>query len=237
MQTFLEPNYHKVLNIKRKYVKKIVYYLSKIGKEVRFSQLMNWLNIPPSKKSTLSNNIDVLVKYGIVERVGRGAIRLRFKTPLCFITKPTSISYAYLGLLGLKEKWEVSETETAIRLLEREGFKFDRILVVTTQRAIGSWEKAVAPDIQSKIVWYTLSEEELNRIDIVEAKVKPKLIELLKDYATIMDCTSGPRPAGIAYYKLADHFRVPLIYVYVGEKELVWLISKEDLKKEFKSFL
>jgi len=45
-----------------------------------------------------------------------------------------------------------------------------------------------------------------------------------------MDCTSGP--AGIACYRLATRYGIPLIYVYEPEKELVRLISREDLERE-----
>jgi hypothetical protein len=47
-----------------------------------------------------------------------------------------------------------------------------------------------------------------------------------------MDLTSGPRPAGIAFYELATQYKVPLIYVYEPKKKLRWLISTERLEKE-----
>jgi hypothetical protein len=134
--------------------------------------------------------------------------------------------------LGVKDKREISETETAVKILGSLGLRFERIVVITTPEAVGSWSGAISPEL--RIEWHTLSKDELNKIEKVEERVKPKLAELMEKYVLIMDCTSGTRPAGIAYYKLATRYKIPLIYVYEPEKELVCLISKEDLEKELK---
>lgn len=226
------PDYEKLRGTRRKYVRRIMGLLLKHGRDFSFSELLRDLNIPSTKKSTLSNNLDILSRYGFIVRERRGPIRLRFRTPLCFIADTPNVPCAYLGLLGVKGRWEVSETETAVRILEDLGLGFDRIVVFTTQEAVGSWSEAIDRDIE--IEWHTLSKDDLNKIEVVEERAKLKMIELMQKYILIMDCTSGTRPAGIAYYRLASQYKVPLIYVYEPEKELVWLISKEDLEREMR---
>ena len=218
------PNYEKLRRTNRRYVRRILGLLLKYRKEFRFSELLKKLNIPSKNKSTLSINLDILKGFNFITAEERGPIKLKFKTPLCFITNTPNVPYVYLGLLGVKDKWKVSETETALEILEGTGLRFDKIIVVTTQKAIGSWSGAISPKLG--VEWHTLSEDDFNRIEMVEERIKPKLIELMERYIVIMDCTSGPRPAGIAYYRLASRFKVPLIYVYEPEKKLLWLISK-----------
>jgi sulfur carrier protein ThiS len=179
-------------------------------------------------KSKVSDNVSILERYNFIE--GKRPIRLKYKTPLCWIANTPEVSFAYLGLLGTR-KYDVSETETAIKLLREEGINPEKIVVATSQEAIGDWAGHINPDL--RIEWLTMDDKkELTDIDKVEERIKPKIIELMKDYVLIMDCTSGPRPAGIAYQKLAPQFKVPLIYVYEPEKRLIWLISKEELTKE-----
>lgn len=226
------PNYEELGRTNRKYVRRILGLLLKYGREFRSSELLRKLNIPSRNKSTLSINLDVLQSFNFITREKRGPIKLKFKTPLCFIASTPNVPYAYLGLLGVKDKWEVSETETALKILEGIGLRFDKIMVVTTQKAVGDWSGAINPEL--KIEWYTLSEDDFNRIEMVEGRVKPKLAELMEKYILIMDCTSGTRPAGIAYYRLASRFKVPLIYVYEPEKKLLWLVSKEMLENELR---
>jgi hypothetical protein len=155
---------------------------------------------------------------------------LRWRTPICFIADTPNVPYAYLGLLGVKDKREVSETETAVQALEASGIIVDKIVVATTQEAIGSWSNSIDPRL--KIEWVTMRREELNRIEDVRDRIRPKLLELMEGFNVIMDCTSGTRPAGIAYYNLAIQHKVPLIYVYEPEKELIWLISRRDLERD-----
>lgn len=136
---------------------------------------------------------------------------------------------AYLGLLGLRNQRETSET--AVNLLESEGWKIGKVKVVTTLEAVGSWKDHIPSWLQSKIEWHTLPGNVLSNIQLIEQQVEPILVELMKEYAVIVDCTSGTRPAGIAYYRLASKWSTPLIYVY--EQKLTWLTSKEDLKQKY----
>lgn len=182
--------------------------------------------------SKVTNNTYHLERYNFVVREGRGLIKLKYKTPLCWIANTPGVSFAYLGLLG-KGPYEKTETETAIALLKKEGINPKKIIVVTSQEAIGYWRGRIDSNLLSRINWRALDDKkELSDIDKVEEVLKPQIIELMKDYILIMDLTSGPRPAGIAYYETALQFRVPLIYVYEPTKRLRWLISKEKLTKE-----
>lgn len=224
------PNYEGLKGTRRRYVKEILGLLLKHGRDFSFNELLKALGIPPERKSTLFNNLATLQKFNLITRVKRGPIGLKFKTPLCFLAGTPNVSYAYLGLLGVRRGRQVSETETALRALGGLGMKFERIVVVTTQEAVGDWSGAISPEL--KIEWHTLSEGELNRVERVEERVEPKVVELMKGYVLIMDCTSGPRPAGIAFYRLAIKHKVPLIYVYEPQEELIWLQSREDLERE-----
>ncbi|MDI6847232.1 MAG: hypothetical protein QMD23_03775 [Candidatus Bathyarchaeia archaeon] len=224
------PNFEGLKKTKRRYVKQILGVLLKHGGTIRYGELLKKLDIPPEKKSTLFNNLDVLERLNFLTREKRGPIKLKFKTPLCLIAHTPDIPYAYLGLLGVKREWKVSETETALDVLKNVGIEIERITVVTTQEAIGTWSGAISPKL--KIEWHTMTENDFNKVEIVEERVKPKILELMEKYILIMDCTSGTRPAGIAYYRLASQFRVPLIYVYEPEKRLLWLVSKEMLERE-----
>ncbi|MEM2498285.1 MAG: hypothetical protein QXK12_08840 [Candidatus Nezhaarchaeales archaeon] len=222
------PDYFRVLSARRRYVKQLVKYLAEARGEAKFTDLLKALGNPP--KSTLSNNLDVLIRLGVAERRGRGLIRLRFKTPLCLIAN-ADVPAAYLGLLGLRDQRRVSETETAVKLLEGEGWKIEKVKVVTTLEAAGSWRNYIPSRLQSRIEWHTLAGDVLDNIQLIEQQVEPILTGLMKEYTVIVDCTSGTRPAGIAYYRLASKWSTPLIYVYEQRQKLAWLISREDLKQ------
>lgn len=227
------PDYEKVRMSNRPLARRIISLLLKKGKPLTFSQILEGLNIPKRRKSTLSHNLSFLERYRVISKEGRGLFKLNYKTPLCFIADTPNTPYAYLGLLGVKGKWGTPETEVAIKALKQEKISPSKIIVFTTQKAIGSWDNAISPELEKEIEWRTINEETLSRIEVVEEIVRALTIELMRNYILIMDCTSGPRPAGIAYYKLASQYRIPLIYVYEPQKELIWLISKSMLRKEF----
>jgi len=230
------PNYDSLLHPKgprsRPLAKKILGLLLKDGKTFHGLYEEKTLKLLKAPKSTVNSNVSLLERYNFIERVGRGSIRLKYRTPLCFVANTPGIPFAYLGLLG-ERKYPVSETQTAIELLKSDpnvGVKPEKVVVVTTKKVVGQWEGAISPDV--KISWETPSENELTIIDEVERFIKPKIIELMRDYILIMDLTSGPRPAGIAFHKLAVRFKVPLIYVYLPKNKLSWVISKENLREE-----
>lgn len=177
--------------------------------------------------STLEYNLDMLVNKKIITRTKRGPIKLTYKTPLCYVFDSPS-AYAYLGLLGERNERDESETETAINLLKEERISFGKIVVATTHGAVAEWENLTHLNIE----WRLLSDKQISRVSDVEEKVMSRLVELLKNYKVVMDCTSATKPATIAYYRLAAKFKVPLIYVYEKGKELVWIVSVEDLKME-----
>nr|MDO8080303.1 hypothetical protein [Candidatus Freyarchaeota archaeon] len=124
--------------------------------------------------------------------------------------------YAYLGLLGERKGRIEIETETAIKFLEKEGFTFERVMIVIIKECENDWED-VAP---IGVEWYLVNDEEIKRVEGVESRVEAKLPDLVRNYVLIMDCTAATFPTTIAYYKLADRHKVPLIYVYWDTKEL-----------------
>nr|MDO8082200.1 hypothetical protein [Candidatus Freyarchaeota archaeon] len=214
-------------------------------------------------KGILNHDLKALEDEGIIIRVGgktrerknktrnegkliegklRGVFELKYKTPLCHIFDSSEIPYAYLGLLGKRDDKTESETETAIKLLKnffekflnKKDFNFKSITVINTYKAIAGWE-----DYAPRYVtyWHLLKDEEINRIEPIEEKVKAILPDLMRNYNLIMDCTSLTKPPSIALYELAKRHGIPLIYVHIKvkeeESELTWIIKKEDLIKNF----
>ncbi|MEM3032344.1 MAG: winged helix-turn-helix domain-containing protein, partial [Nitrososphaerota archaeon] len=209
------PNFSDLEGPQRGQLRRIVRYLAKSGGQATFKELLDSMK---GSKSTLEYRLSSLEQLGFVERVKRGPVRLKFKTPLCYIFEGKGLGYAYFGLLGKRgEMREVSETETAVGLLERQlGTGFERVMVFSTAEAIDSWKCRGGLDegLWRRIEWRVLSIKEMNSIAEVEEKVRHELTGLLSEYIVIMDCTSGTRPAGIAYYRLADTYKVPLVYAY-----------------------
>jgi len=237
------PNYAALLGkgpFSRRLAKRILGDLLKSGRELHAYEREYMEKLFPGKpwneilknKSKVFNAVACLIQNYFVEKSLRGPIRLKWRTPLCWLANTPDVPFAYLGLLG-RRRYPVSETETAVKLLESDpnvGRIPEKIVVVTTNRVIGEWEDGISSDL--KIDWRTCGEDKLNDIDVVKEKVKPLIIELMKNYILIMDLTSGPRPAGVAFHELALECKVPLIYVYEPIKKLRWLISKEKLMKE-----
>lgn len=160
-----------------------------------------------------------------------------YKTPLCYIAG-AHVPYAYIGLLGLsREGQEEPETETAITLLRKEGYEFDKILVATTLDALNSWGGLRGREMQKIVDPLILELIEMNDIQRVEARIEDKMTEVMKSHIVILDCTSGTRPAGIAFYRLSDKWKVPLIYVYESSRKILWLKSREDIIREFRDIL
>ena len=208
----------------KKNTRSILGTLAHVGGEIRFSDLWRSTGI---SKSTLNYNLVILARREIISRE-KGLIRLKYKTPLCYIFDSPKTPYAYLGLLGERGGRSESETETAIKLLENEGFTFKRVTILTTHRCAAEWEEA-AP---SNANWYLLKDQEISMVETIESKTEAHLPDLTRDYILIMDCTSATNPATIAYYKIAIRHKIPLIYVYEKKRTLTWIISKEDLHKE-----
>lgn len=190
-------------------------------------------------QNTFGHQINILRMNNVISIEG-DKIRLERKTPLCYIFNSTKIPYAYLGLLGERKGRSESETETALKLLAKENFPKEnsqsekdqkheiKVTVFETYKSIPEWEN-ITP---SNINWHLLRDEEITNVKTVEEKVEQVLKELIRNHILVMDCTALNKPATIAYYKLAEKYMIPLIYVYEDEKELIWLISKEDIKRE-----
>lgn len=209
--------------LRRRKVKDILRVLAVNGGEASFSRVARETGIA---RSTLEYNLKLLERGGLVARVGRGFIKLTVMTPICYLFD-APCDYAYLGLLGERGEREESETDTAVRLLGKEGVEPVKVVVVTTYRAASDWEKATV-----RAEWVLLSDQEITSVDSVEERVRGKLEELMRSYKVVMDCTSATKPATIAFYRMAVNFKVPLVYVYEKQKKLIWIISPDDLKKE-----
>lgn len=230
------PNYEGLKGPKRAQLRRLVgFLLGREGARATFSEIQRATG---AKKSTLETRISALRRLGLIEGEKRAPISLRFKTPLCFLAGTPGIPYAYLGLLGMRESRSESETEAAVGLLERElGARFEAIAVLTTREASGSWAGSMGADLENRMETIHLDVKSMGDILAVEERMRPKLVELAKSYNLVMDCTSGLRPAGIAYYRLALEYGIPLVYVYEEEGRIFWLRSKEDLRREFRELL
>ncbi|MEM3511898.1 MAG: hypothetical protein QXW47_10270 [Candidatus Jordarchaeales archaeon] len=209
--------------LRRRKAECVLRVLALSGGEAGFSYLARETGIT---KSTLEYNIRLLERGGLVVRGGRGFVRLAVKTPICYLFD-AQCDYAYLGLLGERGERGEAETETALKLLEEEGVKPVKVVVVTTYKAASDWE-TVAP----KAEWVLLSDKEITSVDSVEGRVRGKLEELMRSYKVVVDCTAATKPATIAFYRMAVKLKVPLIYVYEKQRKLIWIISSSDLKKE-----
>jgi len=208
---------------RRDKIQRILRVLAAAGGELRFGKIASETEIAGS---TLNHNLNILVGRGVVSRCD-GVVRLVYKTPLCFVFDSPAVRYAYLGLLGERGGREESETATAIDLLGGVGLVFDKVRVVTTFGCVSEWEGCVPGDVD----WFLVGDEEIRRVNAMERRVEGVLEELMRDYVVIMDCTSATKPATIAFYKLANEYWVPLIYIYEKTRELAWIISREELSR------
>ena len=230
------PNYELLSGPRVKGAREVLrFLLSREGGKARFSEIAGALGV---KKQTLEHRLSILSRCGLIEREPRAPISVKFRTPLCFIRDTPKVPYAYLGLLGMREGRVEAETEAAVSLLEGElKASFELVTVLTTREATGSWSESVPRGLEERMETLHLSKEAMGDILSVEERIRPKVSRLARGYKLVMDCTSGMRPAGIAYYRLAMEYNVPLVYVYEGERKLFWLISKRDLEGKFKRIL
>lgn len=216
----------------------ILIQLARAGGRARFSDIHQRLGGEEKvSKSTLKNRLDSLAGLGVIT-YREGVAELRNKATLCYIVG-SNIPYAYLGLLGMKREIEDTEpeTETAVNLLKEEGINLEKICVVTTPEALDGWSRYMREELWRQIEPVLVKVEEMNDIDKMIQRVKPKLLRLIGEFKVILDCTSGTRPAGIALYSLAERYKLPLIYVYKDMKRIYWLKSKEAIKKELAQLL
>nr|MDO8082199.1 hypothetical protein [Candidatus Freyarchaeota archaeon] len=221
-ETLKEIDYKSILENNKK--RTVLEELVKAGGQIQKSKLENSIRIP---SPSLNNTLERLIKNGIITR-DKDTIKLTRKTPLCYIFNSPKTPYAYLGLLGEKKKRPESETETALKLLTEKNFKFEKVLVITTEKGREDWKDAVP----SCVEWHLVENEDINSVEKMESKIKTILPNLLRDYILIMDCTSLTVPATLAYYKLADDHKIPLIYIYETTKQLTWIKSKEHLQEK-----
>ncbi|MEM2910442.1 MAG: hypothetical protein QXO01_05200 [Nitrososphaerota archaeon] len=216
----------------------ILLYLARTGGRARFYEIYQHLGGETRiSKSTLKSRLDALSNLGVIT-YHEGVAELTNKSTLCYVVS-SRIPYAYMGLLGIRGEAEdyESETETSIKLLKEEGIEFDRIYVVTTPEALESWSSYIKDNIWKRIELISVRVDEMNEIDKMMNRVRPRLLELIRQSIVIIDCTSGTRPAGIAFYTLAEKYKLPLIYVYKEAKKIYWLKSRQSIKKELSPIL
>ncbi|MCS7119657.1 MAG: type IV toxin-antitoxin system AbiEi family antitoxin domain-containing protein [Candidatus Bathyarchaeota archaeon] len=204
--------------------RKIAEAIARRGGVARFSEIEATSGV---KGSVLYHHLNRLERFGVIEKEVKGTYRLTYRTPLCFLYQPeTKVPVVYLGLLGRREAREEPEPAVAIRLLAKEGLRPDFIYVVTSPEALNEWK-----DLKLPYNWILCYREEIIDVDAVKEKIEQQLISLIKQFNVIMDCTSATKPATIAYYELAQKYKVPLIYIYEENVQLKWLISKEEIAK------
>ena len=196
--------------------------LAKLGGVANFSQIQKVSGV---KGSTLTHNLNILIRFNVAEKEVKGTYRLKYKTPLCYLFSEKFIPVAYLGLLGKRNNRDKPETETALKLLKNEGITPEIVYVLTSTEALHEWKNLKLP-----YQWILCYEEEIVNIDSVKSKTEKILKTLLKDYIVIVDCTSATKPATIAYYELAQTYQTPLIYIYEEKGKLKWLKTKETIK-------
>ncbi len=219
-----------VLNTLKKTHVQTLWTIAELGGRARLKDLQKKIK---ASKSTLSSRLAALADKGLVTYEA-GFAELVYKTPLCYLANIENIPYAYVGLLGkpLPVEHREPETETAISLLREEGITIDKILVATTKDAIEEWTPIMSPELRAMLDFAILDIREMNSIEAVMDRMTRRILDLTRRYITILDCTSGTRPAGIAYYAIADKLKTPLIYVYADEKRIYWLKNRRTLITE-----
>jgi len=202
---------------------KIAKAIAENGGEANYKQIADKTKLPGS---TIIYHLNRLIAYKIVESPVKGYYRLKRKAPLCYIYQDTTIPTVYFGLLGIKEDRSEPEPLTAIKLLKKEKINPTQQYVVTTPEALEEWKNHQLP-----YKWILCYNDEIRNIEAIRSKVKPTLENLLTNNLAILDCTSATKPATLAYYKLAQEYHLPLIYVNEKPLEIVWLNSREDIVK------
>ena len=188
---------------------------------VSFKKLFHEFKV---SQSTLYYRLEKLEKMGYIKKIGRGSYTLARKTPLAFLSPTTP--KAYIGLLGLKNSREEPEWYTAIKRLKEENMIFDKIIVITSPPALSTWNTT-----NLKVSWRLFSEEDLFKPSEISKSLKEIVNEIFKDYATLIDITSGPRVAGLMLYEIATIECVPVIYLREDTKEIIWIKTVEDAIK------
>jgi len=232
----------KLSNISQPY-KLLLLKIAENGGRAKFNELLGVVGGEEDKKPTLYSRLKRLEQLGYIKYYS-GVATLVSKTPLCFVMA-ADVDYAYVGLLGRKVWPEINEPEpiTAISKLAEKGLRIRKIVIVTTQEAYGDWASYIQKYSQYRdIDWKMITIKQMNNIQAVADIVEPKVFELSKQYIPILDCTSGTRPAGIAYHEIAHTLMTPLIYVYTSKEfgehgevvEVNWLKNQEKMAEELR---
>lgn len=215
------PRYEEAVRLEKS--RRVVASLAGKGGTASFSDLEAASGV---EGSVLVHHLNRLQRLNVIQKEGRGTYRLLYKTPLCFLypSKPR-VQVAYLGLLGKREDDSAEpEPKVALELLEKEAIRPHMIYVATSPEAMNEWRHLKLP-----YQWILCYEDEIINIDATKNRVTPQLEALMKEYITIIDCTSATKPATIAYYELAEAYLAPLIYIHEETRRLRWLISRKSI--------
>lgn len=224
-RNFEIPDYQRATNTENG--KRVLQALGRLGGEGNFAQIESQSKV---QGPTSVHHLYSMIQYGVLVKVSRGTYRLRFKSPVCFISSNwgskynRQTSFAYMGLLGRSSDREEPETLASINLLRKEGIEPRIRYVATSFSAVSDWSRKEL-DCQ----WILCADEEIANISSLKKRVVPVLENLLQDHIVLLDCTSATKPATISFYQLAQEYLAPLVYVYEEQHKLEWLISRNDL--------
>jgi len=202
--------------------KKIIKYMGETCDKVFFSDLTHEFNLD---SPYLSYKLKKLINLGLVKKIKKGVYELRYKTPLCFLFDKKNVN-TYIGMLGLKNERTDPEPKVAIDLLEREGIKIKHVFIFATKETVNDWESFLA---KSNFKLEIVEMDDIKRIENMENKVRRLLEDLMHEKVVILDCTSLTKMATIAFYKTAQKFYAPLIYIYEQTEELIWIQGRDEI--------
>ncbi len=167
-----------------------------------------------------------LQELRIIGKTPWGTYYLIEKIPFCYLCSRIR-EIIYVGLLGQKHYHTEPEPITAIRLLKKEGYKINDVIVITTRTAISTWG-TVNEDILSII---TVEDKDILSIEKMTNIIFNIVDKQSRKTAIILDCTSLTKPATIAMYNISTKYLIPLIYIYEQTKQLHWILRPEDIGK------
>ncbi len=230
------PDYD--LAIKTVHGRNILEVLGRLGGEADFKQIEEGTGLKRDVlKYYLENEGSDLRKSNVVVKVGE-KYRLKHKTTFCWL-HGGNIPFTYIGMLGLREDNPEPEPKTFFDLIlvEKDGIGSGTLdkesaYVLTTPEAREDWGEEIESLGIRGDHFIDCSQYEIQNVESVKGKVLYLLNkDELRDRIVILDCTSLTKPATIAFYEVARDYYLPLVYVYVKDRKLKWLISKDYVKR------
>ncbi len=190
--------------------------LARLGRVASFSKLSTVAKVP---RTSLWRYLRELQDLELIEYLGQGVYRLRYLTPFGYMAKLRE-PYLYIGLLGRKLWHSEPEPKVAIRRLKESDIYVAKAIILTSKEATESWNSTELSNFEL----FLLDAQSLYDTEHV-AKLVSNLVEKYSnEYIVIGDCTSGPRPAGIALYSTLRYvYYSPVIYLREEDMQLIWL--------------